>query len=79
MKSLNPIPSIIHYVDIIEQWKVDAKLVRQITGIRISFNDWVMFNGVNIDKWVNKPLDRLKYYQRVKNVSCKKYANFNNN
>ena len=76
MKSLNPIPSIIHYVDIIEQWKVDAKLVRQITGIRISFNDWVMFNGVNIDKWVNRPLDRLKYYQRVKNNSCKKYANF---
>ena len=66
MKSLNPIPSIIRYVELIDLYKADCKVLRQVMGFNLSFNDWIKYTKTDVDKHVQKPVDRVKYYQRVK-------------
>ncbi len=78
MMSLNPIPSILHYVDLQDRWRADAKRTRQITGQVISFELWTAFKNIDIDQEVQKPFDMLAYYQRVSSNTRKKYTNFKN-
>jgi len=74
--SLNPIPSIIQYVDIIDEFKQDCKTARQMFGFKLSFDDWIEHKQIDIDKEVQKPVDMVSYYQRVKRRSTGKFMNY---
>ncbi len=74
--SLNPIPSIIQYVDLVDEFKKERKLIRQLFGFNLSFADWKKYKRVDVDKRVKKPINMLNYYQRVKASATGKYMNF---
>ena len=77
-KSLNPIPSIIHRNELIDNWKQFNKSRRQLQREwpdceikEITFRKWVKLTGIDYVKYINKPFDRLGYY--------KLFARYSNN
>lgn len=69
--SLNPIPSIIRYYDLIDAWRLDNKIMRIDRLNQMSFKRWLYLTNIDFDEYINRPIDRLKYYQR--------FANYGNN
>ena len=74
--SLNPIWSIIKYNELIDQFKKDAKKARQMFGVKLTFKAWIKHNRISIDYEVQKPLNVLEYYQKVKDNATGKHMNY---
>ena len=67
--SLNPIDSIIRYNQLLDKWKKFNRSRRQTQrrsnnkATHVSFKSFLYFKGIDLDKYINKPVDRLEYYR----------------
>ena len=69
-RSLNPIPSLSLFCDIIYKWreynrkgKANARYIGQAWE-DITLHEYLKIKQIDLDKYINQPFDRLRYYNR---------------
>lgn len=75
-KSLNPHPTVIQYIKLLDRFRATNKELRQ-SGIQsVNIEDWIAYNSLKLYTEVYKPVNKLEYYQSVSNNARGKYMNY---